>query len=288
MPTVSVIIPVYNRDKIISETLELLKKQNYRPLEIIIIDDASTDNTIELINLFIKKNLDKKLNIIFHSNKNNLGACYCRNYGIFLSTGKYIQFLDSDDSLSSEKISTQVKILEDKNKQIAISDYVYVRNGEIIKKCKNNGNLFKKISYGWSIFTAAPLFRSSLIKNQIKWNEKLLMLQDKDFIFRAIMLSGEYDYVPGYTSYYNQHSFIQISDSYSIKTPQFFTMLNSRIFFLFSNIFKMRIFCIFYTLIGIIEIFFQLIIHHLKKSIKIFLGEKFFKKLKKFYNSKNE
>jgi glycosyltransferase involved in cell wall biosynthesis len=284
MPTVSVIIPVYNRDKIIIETLELLTKQNYRPLEIIIIDDASTDNTIELINLFIKNNLDKKLNIIFHSNKSNLGACYCRNYGIFLSTGKYVQFLDSDDWLDPEKIRLQVNALENSNSSLAISDYQYLKDEKIIKACKNNGNLFKKASLGWSIYTSSPLIRTNLIKNKIKWNEKILFLQDKDFLFKVLMLSGSYIYIPGFTSNYLQHDENQISDLYLIKKPQFLIMIVSRAEFLLSNFFKLKLKCILYSILGILEIFYRSIFFYIKKSFKILLGEKNFYKLKKFLN----
>ena len=96
---VSVIIPVFNRDKFIVDTLMNLKEQNYRPLEIILIDDASTDKTVNKIEKFIENNSEKEFKIFLYSNKTNKGACFCRNHGLHNSTGKYIQFLDSDDLL---------------------------------------------------------------------------------------------------------------------------------------------------------------------------------------------
>lgn len=280
MSIVSVIIPVFNREKFIADILTLLKKQNYRPLEVIIVDDASSDNTVSEINSFIKNNTDKQFNLLLYKNKNNRGACYCRNYGIYHSNGKYIQFLDSDDFLDNDKINKQVKSLENNNSKLAISDYKYVKNNKVIKECKNNGNLFKKISLGWSIYTSSPLIDSSLIKKKLNWNEKIHFLQDKDFLFKVLMLSGEYIYVPGYTSYYVQHSEKQISDLYLVKKPQFFTIIYSRISFLISNIFKMKIKCIFYTCVGVFETIVQLIIYYIKKIIKIFFGEIFFNKVK--------
>ena len=74
MPIVSVIIPVFNREKFITNTLNSLKKQNHRPLEVIIVDDASTDNTVSRINTFIKNNFDKKFNLFLHVNRTNRGA----------------------------------------------------------------------------------------------------------------------------------------------------------------------------------------------------------------------
>ena len=132
------------------------------------------------------------------------------------------------------------------------------------------------------MFTASPLIRSSLIKNKITWNEKLLFLQDKDFLFKALMLSGHYSYIPNFSSYYVQHSSNQISDLYSIKRPQFLSMITSRLSFLFSNFFKIKFKCIVYTILGIFEIFFQFITYYIKKSIKILFGEKNFNKIKKY------
>ena len=284
MPIISIIIPVFNRDRIIINTLNNLKKQSYRPLEIIIINDASTDKTKEKILSFMEINKDKQFNIILLSNKFNKGACFSRNYGMSNASGKYIQFLDSDDYLDTEKIQLQVNALENSNSSLAISDYQYLKDEKIIKACKNNGNLFKKVSLGWSIYTSSPLISTNLIKNKIKWNEKILFLQDKDFLFKVLMLSGNYIYIPGFISNYIQHDENQISDLYLIKKPQFLIMIVSRAEFLLSNFFKLKLKCILYSILGILEIFYRSIFFYIKKSFKILLGEKNFHKLKKFVN----
>lgn len=282
MSTVSVIIPVFNREKLILSTLMTVKNQNYRPLEVILIDDASSDNTVNVINNFIKNNLEDQFKVILFSNKSNKGACYCRNHGILKSNGKYIQFLDSDDLLHFNKINLQVSSLENDNTNVAISDYQYFQNNKKIKNCKNDGNLFMRVAFGWSIFTASPLISSSLIKNKLAWNEKLLFLQDKDFLFKVLMVSGHYSYVPSFSSYYIQHNSDQISDQYSLKKPQFFAIILSRLFFLLTNFLKMKFKCIFYTFLGIIDIFVQLILYYIKKCIKILFGKNFFNKIKTF------
>ena len=287
MPIVSVIIPVFNREKFITNTLNSLKKQNHRPLEVIIVDDASTDNTVSRINTFIKNNFDKKFNLFLHVNRTNRGACFCRNYGILNSNGKYIQFLDSDDFLHANKIKDQVQSLESNNSKLAISDYQYFKNNVVIKSCKNDGNLLKKISLGWSVYTSSPLINSNLIKGKLNWNEKITFLQDKDFLFKVLMLSGEYTHVPGFTSYYVQHNDNQISDLYTIKKPQFFTIIYSRLFFLFSNLFKMKFQCIFYTCVGIFETVFEFILYYIKKGIKTFFGKKIFNQIKNILRNNN-
>jgi len=229
-------------------------------------------------------NKDKQFNIILLSNEFNKGACFCRNYGMTNASGKYIQFLDSDDCLDPEKIRLQVNALENSNSSLAISDYQYLKDEKIIKACKNNGNLFKKVSLGWSIYTSSPLISTNFIKNKIKWNEKILFLQDKDFLFKVLMLSGSYIYVPGFTSNYIQHDENQISDLYLIKKPQFLIMVVSRVEFLLSNFFKLKLKCILYSILGVLEIFYRSIFFYIKKSFKILLGEKNFHKLKKFIN----
>ena len=283
MSLVSIIMPVFNREKIITKTIESLKKQNYRPLELVVVDDASTDNTVKKINNIIKNNFDKRFKIILHENKKNRGACFCRNHAIINANGKYMQFLDSDDQLHIDKIKNQVAILEKSNLNLAISDYEYRRNDKVLKKCLNNGNLFKKISLGWSIFTSSPLIKSNLIKKRLNWNEKILFLQDKDFLFKLLMLSGGYIYLPGYTSYYIQHSDNQISDLYPFKKPQFFILIVSRVSFLFKNLFKIKFKCIFYTCLGIVQIFFESIFYYMKKVIKIIFREKIYNKIKNIF-----
>jgi len=281
MPLVSIIIPIFNREEIIEKTLKKLREQIYRPLEVIIVDDASTDKTVQKINKFIQNFHEEKFKINLYINEVNKGGCYSRNYGILHSKGKYIQFLDSDDFLNPIKISDQVTSLEKSKGFLAVSDYQYIKNDQIIKKCRNDGNLFKRVSLGWSIYTSSPLIKAALIKNNLKWNEKILFLQDKDFLFKVLMLAGKYNYLPGFTSNYVQHDNNQISDLYKIKKPQFFTIILSRLNFIVSFFFKLNFKIILYSLLGILQILIEFNFYYLKKFIIIFFGEKIFFKIKK-------
>lgn len=282
-PLISIIIPAYNRDKIIQRTLSNILRQSYRPLEIIIIDDGSQDSTIQKVNNFKKRYSNQDFNIIIFKNKINKGACFSRNVGITNSKGDFIQFLDSDDYLDNEKIATQIKYLQKSNSKLAISDYRYIKNKKVTKICKNDGNLFKKVSLGWSIHTSSPLVKSTLIKKKIIWNEKISLLQDKDFLFKVLMISGEYVYTPNVFANYNQHEFSQISDNYNLRPPQFIIMIISRLNFLFSNLLKLKIIHSSYTILGVLEILYRFIIYYKKKIfIKIF-GYNSFKKLKIFF-----
>lgn len=106
---VSVIVPAYNRADSIANTISSIISQEYRPLEIIIIDDGSTDNTREVVTPFLQ--MSEALSVLYYYQENQ-GVSAARNTGISKARGKFISFLDSDDSLLPGKIVNQVKILE--------------------------------------------------------------------------------------------------------------------------------------------------------------------------------
>lgn len=107
-PLVSVTICTYNRANFILQAIHSVEEQTYKNIEIIIVDDASTDNTEELI-----KNYLSPLPIKYFKNKKNLNIAGTRNETVKYSSGKYIAILDSDDFwIDKEKISKQVEVLE--------------------------------------------------------------------------------------------------------------------------------------------------------------------------------
>jgi len=107
-PAVSVILPTYNRSKTLERAINSVLKQTYSDLELIIVDDASTDNTEEIVKAFMNK--DGRVIYIKHSS--NTGPAGARNTGIKRSTGRYIGFQDSDDEWMPDKLEKQVKILD--------------------------------------------------------------------------------------------------------------------------------------------------------------------------------
>lgn len=108
-PLVSIIMPVYNSEKYLRESIYSILNQTLKNLELIIIDDRSSDDSIEIIHSFIKKDNRIKLYI----NKENKGAASSRNLGISYSKGKYIALMDSDDISYSNRLEKQVIYLEE-------------------------------------------------------------------------------------------------------------------------------------------------------------------------------
>jgi len=216
---VSVIVPVYNRFERLVETVLSVINQDYGLIEIIIIDDGSTEpglkNIIcnEVVSL-VENRLNTSLKYI--ELETNRGACFARNVGIRKSSGKYIQFLDSDDWLHEQKFSIQIKDIETNKVMISVSDFSIVDEfGNLLRKEKNNGSLIIKSILSRSIFTASPLVRSSAIKNIVSWSENLPRLQDVDFWARVIFLYQKWSYVDLPLCYYVNHADIRISSGYT-------------------------------------------------------------------------
>jgi glycosyltransferase involved in cell wall biosynthesis len=106
MPTVSVVIPTYNREVALSSTIESVLQQTFDDFEILVVDDDSTDNTPKIVNQIVDDR------IYFHSHIRNKGGSAARNTGIERATGKYIALLDSDDKWLPSKLEQQVNYLE--------------------------------------------------------------------------------------------------------------------------------------------------------------------------------
>lgn len=105
-PTVSIIIPTYNRAHLIGETLESILAQTYENWECIIVDDGSTDNTDEVVQPFLKK--DERFQYHKRPVDRKKGANACRNYGFEICKGEYVNWFDSDDLMMSRKLEIQV------------------------------------------------------------------------------------------------------------------------------------------------------------------------------------
>lgn len=116
---VSIVTPAYNAGKNIADTIESVINQSYDNWELIIIDDCSTDNTLEVANNYAKN--DSRIVILKQSK--NQGVAVARNRGIEYASGKYIAFLDSDDLWHKEKLKKQVQFMHDNGYVLTYTDY---------------------------------------------------------------------------------------------------------------------------------------------------------------------
>ena len=129
-PRISVIIPCYNSEKFIKETMDSVLSQTYRDFEVIVIDDGSKDKTREIIQSFD----DERIKYYY---KKNGGMADARNEGIKLAKGEHIAFLDHDDIWFSDKLELQLSEIE-KSECIGIvySGYIEINDKHIILRGK--------------------------------------------------------------------------------------------------------------------------------------------------------
>ncbi len=127
---VSAVIPTFNRSDLIAHALNSIRHQSYRPIEIVIVDDGSTDNTIDEVRNWSKQYEDSKTLRIRCLSQTNQGANAARNRGVEESHGKFIAFLDSDDQWLPQKLEKQINILQ-KNNNIG-GVYCGMRNVDLV------------------------------------------------------------------------------------------------------------------------------------------------------------
>lgn len=196
---VSIIIPTYNYGKYIEETIKTCFEQEYKDIEIIIVDDGSVDNTREVLNKYINEGL---INYIYQKNKGLPGA---RNTGLKAATGRYIQFLDSDDLLHKDKIKAQVEILEREPQIDGVYTFTQYFQGTTDNVVTTNEkyhheSVFIEMLNGNFIPVNAFLIR----KSNVYFDENMLKLEDWDYWLRFTK-GKEIICLPKYLNYVRLH-----------------------------------------------------------------------------------
>ena len=198
-PLVSVIIPAYNVEKVIVDALDSVYAQTYRPIEIIVIDDGSTDRTADIVRNYIASETNKTnrtdIKLIYVYQK-NYGPSKARNAGIKASKGEYIAFLDADDLWMQDKVEKQMQIFTlEPDVDIVSSDVkmVQLKNGKIQeflyykKKGLDEGFFghkflvlepFKKLLKINFMLTPSAIIKKSCFKEGFFFNEKRHYAED--------------------------------------------------------------------------------------------------------------
>jgi len=194
-PLVSIIIPSYNRESIIKETLESVLLQSYSNWECIVVDDLSNDSTVQIVKSY--SNIDSRFIHYLRPEDKPKGPSSCRNYGVTKANGKYLIFLDSDDLLAPSCIERRVaKFLENPNCDFLVfqmerfeiqPDYL-----KKVKKFEDNKNTilasFISLHGQWPI--TSPIYRTSFFKNKIGFNERLKVFEDLEVAIYSIVFAN--------------------------------------------------------------------------------------------------
>ena len=208
-PLVTVGVALYNHNKYIVQCLESIIGQTYSNIEIIIVDDGSTDNSFQLAKQYLEsQDLNKNYQIFRHFNQ---GICYTQNKIAKMAKGKYISFIGSDDFWFENKITEQTDFLE-KNNDLALvhsSSIKVDKNGKkkgVINPVNkiNSGNLFKALIDGSGIInTPSHLYRTSVYKD-IGYYDANFKFEDLDFWLR-LTKKFKIGFINTYHTYYRRH-----------------------------------------------------------------------------------
>jgi len=183
-PLVSVVIPVFNRAQLISRALQSVLAQSYGHFEIIVVDDASTDDLAEVLAKFA----DPRLHSIVHPQ--NRGAAAARNTGIAAAQGEFVAFLDSDDSWYADKLAFQVAAMRDQPPEVAghVCAYDCIKTGyspRAIAPNWINQDFQRAMLFGCTCGPGTTLFcRRAVFADVGPLDETLRRLEDWDWLLR--------------------------------------------------------------------------------------------------------
>jgi glycosyltransferase involved in cell wall biosynthesis len=187
MPRVSVIIPTYNREHVLLRAVDSVLCQTYQDFEIIIVDDASTDDTERLVNSFE----DPRIHYLKH--QKNQYAAGARNTGLGSASGEFIAFLDSDDLWLPHKLEQQVAQLDDLGKEwvAGYSGALVNMKGGVQERLQNHAIydgdvLCDYLLCRFTIWTPTFIFRSSLLPIVGCFDSSLVRGEDVDFYLRVL------------------------------------------------------------------------------------------------------
>ena len=214
-PLVSIIIPTYNGSKRIVKTLETVVAQDYENLEIILVDDVSTDDTVKISQDFLEKS-GRNFHIIKRTQNGHQSAS--RNTGLKAANGKYVIFIDHDDLIEKSFVSLLCKEIEAKNADFVICGFkvfdeqinqVKIVEEKLYKYLSSPKDYLKawarKEVCIWSIWNV--IFNKNFLnRNHLRFNERIFIWEDVEFMLKAVSLSSKISYISDVLYTYIRHS----------------------------------------------------------------------------------
>ncbi|PFF35240.1 beta-1,3-N-acetylglucosaminyltransferase [Bacillus cereus] len=212
---VSVVIPLYNAEKYIEETMESILNQTYKHIEIVIVNDGSKDQSASIV-----KSLEQKYpGQIKYVPQENQGVSVARNTGIENASGEYVAFLDSDDLWHPTKIEKQVESMHKNNMNACYCGYMnfYEETGEKVEHATNfiNGDMTKAfLTHQVVAQTSTWIFKRSIVMDHnIRFTPGCSWGEDLEFLFKLMSVTN-ICYVDEYLTYYRILSEGNLSSKY--------------------------------------------------------------------------
>lgn len=211
---ISVIIPSYNRAEIILKSIDSVLNQSYENIELIVVDDGSTDDTKKVL----KTVTDDRFKFV--TLESNRGMCYARNVGTNLATGKYIAIHDSDDIWHHDKLLLQYEFMESTDADLSFCKMRRIsldgtENVVPLIESINQDNLYAELLKGNFIASITIIMKKELA-NKIYFDPTVRRFTDWDFALRVVKEGYSVAYLPKIlaTSYIQEDSSAQNENSY--------------------------------------------------------------------------
>ncbi|MBV9106119.1 MAG: glycosyltransferase family 2 protein [Verrucomicrobia bacterium] len=212
---VSILIPAYNAEDWIAETIESALGQTWKRKEIIVVDDGSTDQTLAIARRFASRDVS----VVTQSNQ---GASAARNNALSISQGDYIQWLDADDLLARDKIEQQIKVLHECPSKRTLLSGAWGRFIHRVSKAEFLPTalwgdlspvewLLRKLGQNLQMQTDNWLISRELTEAAGPWDARLWRDNDGEYLCRVIIASDGIKFVPDAKSYYRISGFNSVS-----------------------------------------------------------------------------
>ncbi|ARZ63775.1 MULTISPECIES: glycosyltransferase family 2 protein [Bacillus] len=236
---VSVIVPVYNSEKFISKCLESIIRQTYKNIEILIINDGSSDESETIINVYRK--IDHRITYYY---QNNSGPSKARNRGILNATGEYVIFLDSDDTVHENYVMYLLNEMINSNSDLVCCGYKDISRYGMLNCSDFNfessisiNSFMKMVCKGTGGVLWGKIYKREIItKFNLKMDEKIFMCEDLVFVLQYASQCKKFKYVEAYLYNYNRLNQYSISKNISIHYMQNYILVCKRIEEIFKSV----------------------------------------------------
>lgn len=190
-PSVSVVVPCYNVEGYVREAITSALAQHHRPLEVIAVDDGSTDRTLDVLREVEREHPDL-VRVIAVANG---GAPAARNHGLREARGEYVQFLDADDVLDADKVEAQLAVAQAEEADLVIGGF---RRIDHVGEKRNEGTAgeshWANLAFGRLGITSANLWKRSAVERVGGWDESWPSSQEAELMFRLLKAGAHVAY----------------------------------------------------------------------------------------------
>ena len=203
---IDIILPVYNSEDFIVDTLRSVINQTYKNWRLLIVDDNSTDGTRKLIIDFIDNNINKKKFFLI-KNKKNKGQAFSRNLALKHCNSEYIAFIDSDDLWEKNKLKIQIKYMSDNEYSFTYSDYKSIKKDKIRKIVTPNFFNYKSFIKNTSIATSTMMVKKKILNSV--FFQRLRLCEDYYLKCQLLKLNNAYKCPQIYSFYRLRNNSLQ-------------------------------------------------------------------------------